>query len=260
MSEGDRADGGVRPDATPGAAPITGASRYARCHDALGSFETHEAALDWIPAGARVLDVGCATGYFARRLVREKGCTVVGVEADERAGREAAGVCERVYVGDLEDPSFLAGIDASGDVVFLGDILEHLAHPRPVLRRAHAWIAPGGCLVCSVPNVAYWKIRYELLRGRFEYADVGILDRTHLRFYTRRTLERLMAENGYRVTDVRAVCSDRNLLGGGPAAPGARPSRAGAALAGWWPGMFATHYLVRAVPGASAPGARSDVP
>ena len=244
MSEGERA----ACDDKPGAAPAEAGNRYARCHDHLGSFETHDAALAWIPSGARVLDVGCATGFFARRLAREKGCRVTGIEADERAGREAAGVCERVYVGNLEDGSFLAGIDASGDVVFLGDILEHLADPRPVLRRAHAWIAPGGCLICSVPNVAYWKIRYELLRGRFDYADLGILDRTHLRFYTRRSLEHLMKETGFHVADMRAVCSDRNLLGGGAARAGSRPSRAGAALARAWPGLFATQFLLRAIP------------
>ncbi len=235
-----------------GPAHAAGGNRYAECHERLGGFETHEAALDWIAPGARVLDVGCSTGFFARRLVADRGCAVIGIEGDPVAAREAAGVCQRVYIGDLEDRSFLAGIEASCDVVFFGDVLEHLSDPRPVLRRTKAWLASGGWALCSVPNVAYWKIRYELLRGRFDYTDVGILDRTHLRFYTRGSFEGILAETGYRVTEIRPVCSDANLLGGGPGRPGARPSRAGSALARVWPGLFATQFLFRALPERTA--------
>ena len=231
--------------------PVEG-NRYSKCHESLGGFETHEAALAWIAPGPRVLDVGCSTGFFAKRLIEDKACTVIGIEGDSIAGREAAGICQRVYVGNLEDHAFLAGIEVTADVVFFGDVLEHLEDPRPVLLRTHAWLAPGGWAVCSVPNVVYWKIRYELLRGRFEYTDVGILDRTHLRFYTRRSFQRLMVEVGFRVVDVRPVCSDRNPLGRGAGRPGAPPSRVGAALARFRPGLFATQYLFRALPDRTA--------
>ncbi len=236
---------------TPSAAGLPspgGAALYAAYHDDLGGFETHRAAMAWIEPGARVVDVGCSTGFFARHLVEEKGCRVIGIERDARAAAEARKACERVYVGNLEDPTFLEAIDSQGDVIFFGDVLEHLGDPRPVLLRAHEWLTSGGFLICSVPNVAYWKIRFELLRGRFEYQDVGILDRTHLRFYTRKSFERLIGEVGYRIVEVSPVCSDRDPLGFRLPRPERPPSRVGAALALRWPGLFATQYLFRALP------------
>lgn len=228
------------------------ATRYGEWHDKLGGFETHAAALDWIPRDARVLDVGCASGYFARRLVEEKGCRVVGIEMDPGVAARAREACERVHVGSLEDRNFLDGVDETADVVFFGDVIEHLADARPVLDRARAWLAPGGAAICSIPNVAFWKIRFELLRGRFEYQDVGILDRTHLRFFTRASFERVLGEAGYRVLDARPVCSDRRPLHFRMGGDG--PSRAGALLARRLPGLFATQFLFRAVPGDPGAG------
>ncbi|MDP3938316.1 MAG: class I SAM-dependent methyltransferase [Deltaproteobacteria bacterium] len=229
------------------------ATRYGEWHEKLGGFETHAAALGWIPRDARVLDVGCASGYFARRLIDEKGCRVVGIEMDPGAAARARETCERVHVGSLEDRAFLDGVDETADVVFFGDVLEHLADARPVLERARGWLAPGGAAICSIPNVAYWKIRLELFRGRFEYQDVGILDRTHLRFFTRASFERVLGESGYRVLEALPVCSDRSPLGF--QTDGGAPSRAGALLARRLPGLFATQFLFRAVPGQPGPGA-----
>jgi methionine biosynthesis protein MetW len=236
------------------AAAGAGASRYAEWHEKLGGFEVHAAALDWIPRGARVLDVGCASGYLARYLAAEKECRVAGIELDAAAAADARASCERVHVGSLEDPAFLESVDETADVVFFGDVLEHLSDARPVLRRARRWLAPGGAAVCSIPNVVYWKIRFEFLRGRFEYRDVGILDRTHLRFFTRGSFAALLGDAGFRVLEVRPVCSDRNPLGLGAARPEAPPSRAGSALARRLPGLFATQYLFRAVPEGDARG------
>jgi hypothetical protein len=97
--------------------------------------------------------------------------------------------------------------------------------------------------------VAYWKIK-SIAARRFDYADVGILDRTHLLLHEPEL--RAAPETGFRVVETRPVCSDRNLLGGGPGRPGARPSRVGAALARLWPGLFATQFLFRALPDGTA--------
>ena len=106
-----------------------------------------------------------------------------------------------MYVGDLQQ--FDAGeLDGSYDVLLFGDTLEHLADPVSVLRRLSTHLAADGTLIVSVPNVANWAIRLMLLSGRFRYTDRGILDRTHLRFYTRRTLVEMIESAGFRVQAV----------------------------------------------------------
>ncbi len=164
-------------------------------------YRTHHllarAVLDVAPPGGRVFEAGVSSGYFASVLVAG-GLRVDGHELDEEAAERAREVCEQVHVGNLEtfDPEVL---DSPYDVLLFGDTLEHLADPVSVLRRLRTRLAPGGALVVSVPNVANWMVRLSLLAGRFRYTDRGIMDRTHLRFYTRATLREMLVEAGFTV-------------------------------------------------------------
>jgi len=154
-----------------------------------------------VPDGARVLDVGCATGYLSAELTR-RGCGVIGVEADPATAAPASAHCERVVVGDVEDPACreeLATL-APFDVVLCGDVLEHLRDPWSALR---SLAALGERVVLSVPNVAHWTGRRALLRGRFPYADHGLFDRTHLRFFTRAGARALAEGAGLRIVAER---------------------------------------------------------
>ena len=167
-------------------------------------YRTHhllaQAVFDAAPPGGRVFEGGVSSGYFAQVLVRG-GLRVDGHEVDPGAAARAKTVCEHVYVGDLQD--FDADeLEGSYDVLLFGDTLEHLADPVSVLRRLSTHLAAGGTLIVSVPNVANWAIRLMLLAGRFRYTDRGILDRTHLRFYTRRTLLEMIDAAGFRVQSV----------------------------------------------------------
>src|SRR5207253_615746 len=115
----------------------------------------HERLLALAGSPGRVLDVGCSTGYLARRLV-EHGAVVVGIEADKRAAAEARAVCEEVLVGDVETMS-LPWPDRSFDVVICGDLIEHLRDPERFLVRVRPLLRPGGRLVLTTPNVANWR-------------------------------------------------------------------------------------------------------
>ncbi len=97
----------------------------------------------------------------------------------------------------------IEGWSRSFDVVVCADVLEHLADPAAVLARVRRWISPRGVLFVSLPNVANVAVRLALAAGRFEYADAGILDRTHLRFFTRRSARRLVEEAGFRIRRLR---------------------------------------------------------
>ncbi|MEY2432648.1 MAG: hypothetical protein QOC92_2373 [Acidimicrobiaceae bacterium] len=167
-------------------------------------YRTHhllaEAVLACAPPGGRVFEGGVSSGYFASVLTGA-GLRVDGHELDPVAAERARKVCERVYSGDLEqfDTDELEG---TYDVLLFGDTLEHLADPVTVLRRLRNHLAPTGTLVVSVPNVANWAVRFSLLAGRFRYTDRGILDRTHLRFYTRATLLEMLETAGFHVQSV----------------------------------------------------------
>ena len=154
-----------------------------------------------MPDGVRVLDVGCATGYLAAELTR-RGCRVTGVEADPAAAERARAHCEAVVVGDVEDAGCRGRLAALGpfDVVLLGDVLEHLRDPWSALA---ALSTLGARVVLSVPNVAHWTGRRAVARGRFAYAEHGLFDRTHLRFFTRASARDLAESAGLQVVAER---------------------------------------------------------
>ena len=160
-------------------------------------YSSHSVIVAWLGDGngRRLLDVGAAGGLLSRPL-SARGWRVTAVERDAAAARELDGACERVIVADAEALPPLGG---PFHAILYGDVLEHLRDPAQVLRRVGRELAPGGRVVVSVPNVAHLWIRLSLLAGRFEYADRGILDRTHLRFFTRRTLRELLRAGGLRV-------------------------------------------------------------
>jgi SAM-dependent methyltransferase len=172
-----------------------------------GLSPAHRLLLDAVPGGAHVLDVGCATGYLAAELTR-RGCRVTGVEADPPAAERARAHCDAVVIGDVEDAACrdeLVALAAGApfDVVLCGDVLEHLRDPWSALAAVAELAAPGGAVVLSVPNVAHWTGRRALARGRFPYAEHGLFDRTHLRFFTRASARDLAERAGLRVVQER---------------------------------------------------------
>lgn len=169
---------------------------------------SHGHMLDLIGGGKTVLDVGCATGYLARALV-ERGCQVSGVELVPEAAEEARPVLDQLVVGDLTTLDLAAELgEARFDCVVAGDILEHLADPAPVLRSLVGLLAPGGSVVVSTPNVSHGSLRLALLQGRWQYLDRGLLDRTHLRFFTRASLLELLHDAGLSVVQMHPTTLD----------------------------------------------------
>jgi 2-polyprenyl-3-methyl-5-hydroxy-6-metoxy-1,4-benzoquinol methylase len=149
--------------------------------------------------GRRALDVGAADGFLAERLTAQ-GWSVTALERDPELAARARGRCKEVVVADLEAaPPLLHG---PFEAVVYGDVLEHLRDPRAALVALDQTLAPGGTVIVSVPNVAHLWVRLSLLSGRFDYADRGILDRTHLRFFTRRSLIELLRSAGLAIAEL----------------------------------------------------------
>lgn len=144
----------------------------------------------------RVLDLGCADGSLGE-VLEAHGCKVTGVESDAEAAAVATTRIGDVVVADLDTLDLRAQFpDQQFDVIVCGDVLEHVRNPESVLSAAVALLAAEGSVVVSVPNVAHGGVRLSLLSGRWEYQDRGLLDRTHVRFFTRATLQQLLSGAG----------------------------------------------------------------
>ncbi|MGH9196895.1 MAG: class I SAM-dependent methyltransferase, partial [Acidimicrobiia bacterium] len=123
----------------------------------------------------RVLEVGCASGYMSAFLTHSRACKVTGVEVDPDAARSAAPHCHRLIIGDVET-GVLETLADRFDVIVFADVLEHLKDPTRVLRASRYLLTEAGYVVISLPNVAHWEVRRQVLFGRFEYTRSGILD------------------------------------------------------------------------------------
>jgi SAM-dependent methyltransferase len=174
----------------------------------------HSAAIRFVGSGQRVLEVGCWSGHVTEHLVAG-GNEVVGVEVDAAAAQLAEAHAERVHVADIERTPLSALESGPFDVVMFGDVLEHLHDPTAALADAAGLLAPDGRFVISVPNVAHIDARMMLLQGNWDYQGDGLLDRTHLRWFTRRSLRELLADVGLvatRVERIRTPFGSSNLV------------------------------------------------
>jgi len=156
-----------------------------------------------IPEGTRrILDVGCGDGKTGP-VLKERGFReIVGIELDPRAAEMATRSYDRVIVGNVEE-EMLPFPRGYFDCILYGDILEHLVDPWKVLRGHREFLADEGSIVCSIPNIRYYKILKSLvLKGRWDYRPLGILDRTHLRFFTLKTIEDMLRETGFEIRTV----------------------------------------------------------
>ena len=157
-----------------------------------------------VPTTARrVLDVGCAEGILGRHLLERGVAEVVGIEQVAEVALRASRRLTRVLCGDVSTVDLPADIGTFDCIVF-ADVLEHLANPTEALRRFLPLLAPGGTIVASIPNVRHHAILHMLAEGLWTYQDAGIMDRTHLRFFTLKEIQSLFASEGLEIRTLSA--------------------------------------------------------
>lgn len=152
--------------------------------------------------GRRLLDVGSAQGVLAQRFT-ELGFEVTCIEGSPELAALGKDKCRQMIVADLDKP--LPQLNGQFDVIVYGDILEHLRNPMEVFTGFNRSLRPEGQVIVSVPNMAHLWVRLNLLIGRLPYADRGILDRTHLRFFTLASFRRFLSDAGLECDQIVAT-------------------------------------------------------
>jgi SAM-dependent methyltransferase len=180
------------------------ATRYAWTIDPTDD-SSHSRILRKVGSGKRVLELGPGPGHMTEHLTAG-GNAVTCIEIDPKAAALAEAHAEKVIVADLDQDDLrdLVG-DARFDVVIAADVLEHLRRPDVTLRHAAELLDDGGVVLSSIPNIAHVDVKLALLAGRWDYKQDGLLDLTHLRFFTRSSVVRLMIGVGLRVDHIETV-------------------------------------------------------
>ncbi|MEM7815329.1 MAG: class I SAM-dependent methyltransferase [Candidatus Aenigmatarchaeota archaeon] len=150
-----------------------------------------------LPEGSKVFDVGCAKGALSEQL-SELGYVVYGAEIDENSALEASRYCHKVFNIDIErsNPPIE---EKFFDAMLFADVLEHLRNPENVLRKYTNYLKDDGYVICSIPNVAKFSVRLRHLFGSRNYTKGGLLDETHLRFFTLKTARALVEDAGLKI-------------------------------------------------------------
>ncbi len=138
--------------------------------------------------------------------LRKQDCEVTAIEVDAELAAHARPFCAKLVIADIEQREWERELEGEQfDVVLLGDILEHLKGPRDLLLRIKRYLGAGGYLVVSIPNIAHGSVRLALLTGSFRYQPAGLLDETHLRFFTLESIRRLFDEADYEITKLKRI-------------------------------------------------------
>jgi GT2 family glycosyltransferase/cyclopropane fatty-acyl-phospholipid synthase-like methyltransferase len=159
----------------------------------------------------KILDVGCASGVMAAKIKKDFGAEVWGIEVVESVAKEAEEKIDKVLIGSVEEkiPELP---DNYFDTIVFADILEHLVDPWRVLKDIKKKLKPHGEIVVSIPNIRHWSTIIDLLQGSWRYAEAGILDKTHLRFFTMETAAEMIQGAGYDILDLQATRFGESLI------------------------------------------------
>jgi 2-polyprenyl-3-methyl-5-hydroxy-6-metoxy-1,4-benzoquinol methylase len=164
-------------------------------------FEIHSLVLQKVNEQEQVLELGCATGYFSKAL-KQKQCVVVGVEYEKMAAKQATSVCDQVIIANLESPLVISTDHKQFDTVLLMDVIEHIIHREQLLKNILPYLSSRGKLIVTTPNIAHIAVRWKLLFGDFTYTHQGIMDETHVHFFTRKTLVQLLLSCGFEIVEI----------------------------------------------------------
>ncbi len=172
---------------------------YQNKPDAYYNFPRQE-MLAFLPKDAKcVLEVGCGQGTFAAQIKSYNSAEVWGIEFMPDEGELAKSILDKTFIGPCED--FIDDLpDNYFDAIYFNDVLEHLAYPDGVLKRLKPKLKDGGLIISSIPNLRNFRVlKMLVIDGNWDYADHGIMDKTHLRWFTKKSIHKMFTNLGYEV-------------------------------------------------------------
>jgi 2-polyprenyl-3-methyl-5-hydroxy-6-metoxy-1,4-benzoquinol methylase len=168
--------------------------------------------LKYLPKNAkRVLDIGCSNGSFAEIIKKQNNAEVWGIEYMEEHGIEAMKKLDKVFIGMCED--FIENLpDNYFDAIYFNDVLEHLVDPNKVLEIVKQKLSSTGVVISSIPNIRFYKsLRKVLINKDWKYEDHGTMDRTHLRFFTKKSIRRMYEDLGYNIVKHEGINRSKSI-------------------------------------------------
>lgn len=163
--------------------------------------------------GKNILSLGCGSAALEEKLEKEYNCKVTGLDYDKNAIELAKKKISKAFTFNLEKDSLNTVLKKDKfNIVILADILEHLRNPEKVLTEIKEFLSKDGLIITSIPNIANWSVRLKLLFGEFNYTSHGLLDKTHLKFYTLKNAKRLICNNNYKIEKIYYSTSLVNII------------------------------------------------
>ena len=192
---------------------------------------------EFVGKNKKVLDVGCGEGDLAKLLSEHNQCEIWGIEISENSAKKADRYCKTVINEDVESVDHVFP-ENYYDVILFADVLEHLKDPLEVLVKFKRYINENGIIICTLPNIAHISIRIALMQGKWSYEDSGILDETHLRFFTKTTATELIEKANYRTESMKIS----------PRVPNVSSPWLANLLFNFFPKLFAYQFIIKAKP------------
>lgn len=200
----------------------------------LHPYNIDRQSVNLVPTGSKVLEIGCATGFMGEYLIKKKKCIVTGVEMRLEEAKIAQAKLSQVVVGNIEYPEIQKKIDKDFDVVLASALVQHLVTPQDSLRVWKKFLKKDGVLIITCSNIVHWTTRLQILRGKFEYQEYGLLDNTHLKFFTPQTFKALVESADYIIEHFSI-----DAVGGG------KP-KISRFLSHFFPGLFTYQMVIKA--------------
>ena len=214
--------------------------------DPLRPNDAHGISLQLVGQGKTVLELGAASGHVTKAL-KSLNNVVTAVERDARFSENLSEIADEVIITDLDWLDLRERLSGRKfEVVLAGDVLEHCSKPELVLLQIHDLLTPDGYVVISLPNIAHGDVRLSLLTGTFDYSDTGLLDRTHLRFFTRNSIHTFLSQSHFQVEAVFASTASIGTTEFGP--PKAEIPIEAVQFVQKDPDALVYQYIVKAIP------------
>ncbi|WP_037051812.1 class I SAM-dependent methyltransferase [Psychroserpens burtonensis] len=171
-----------------------------------------EEMLDYLPKEAQtVLEVGCGQGAFAAQIKDYNDAEVWGIEYMKEEGNLAKNILDKVFIGGVED--FIKDLpDNYFDAIYFNDVLEHLAYPDAVLRDLKSKLKANGLVISSIPNLRHFRVlKMLVIDGNWDYAEHGVMDKTHLRWFTKKSIRKMYESLGYEIVSHEGISPSKSL-------------------------------------------------